>query len=300
MTQELSTPDALTARLMRLTSLSRREPGTIYHHFNWVDSLDHSRWWTSPALLTLAGTSLYDAASEATRRELGKWECINLFSINVHGIRDLLVEVMRRMHTAELHEADEYLHHFVEEENQHMWFFAEFCRRYGGRVYANKKAKLNPETDPFLETFLVFARIYIFEEVGDFYNAAMMNDAQLHPLVREIHAAHHEDEARHISFGRAIFESLAHRLVGMHPPEVVADVGTKLMQFSQIMLQSLYNPEVYRNAGFASGMAVRTELLASPVRRAHHRKVMGRANKLFVKTGLVSEDVIHATPCFAG
>ena len=288
MNHEPSVAGALAGRLAKLTSLSRKAAGSIYQRFDWLPALDHSQWWTSPELLTLADTPLYDRASEETRRELAKWECINLFSINVHGIRDLLVDAMRRMHTAELSEADEYLHHFVEEENQHMWFFAEFCRRHGGKIYGNKKVKLAPERDPFLETFIVFGRIYLFEEVGDYYNAAMMNDERLHPLIREIHYVHHADESRHIAFGRALLESLARRLVTTYSPEVVADMGNKLRAFARFMLEALYNPACYRDAGFASGLDVRNELLASPSRRALHHKVLSRANKLFARTELTN------------
>ncbi|MET8184075.1 hypothetical protein [Streptomyces sp. NPDC005336] len=32
-------------------------------------------------------------------------------------------------------DASEFLHHFTGEESKHMWFFAQFCLRYGGKLY---------------------------------------------------------------------------------------------------------------------------------------------------------------------
>ena len=40
---------------------------------------------------------------------------------------ELLIEVMRRLHTPGYEIPTPYFHHFIGEENEHMWFFAEFC-----------------------------------------------------------------------------------------------------------------------------------------------------------------------------
>ena len=42
-------------------------------------------------------------------------------------------------------EITEYLHHFVDEENKHMVMFGEFCNRYIGKVYPEKKISLGRE-----------------------------------------------------------------------------------------------------------------------------------------------------------
>lgn len=288
---------ALTDRVARLTTLSRERHVPAFTRFAWPETLDDSMWWWSPEHLTLAGTDLATTTPEPQLRALARWECVNLFSLNVHGIRELMVEVLRRIHTQELPEADEYLHHFLEEENQHMWFFAAFCRRYAGKIYANKKTRVAAPAEPAIETFLAFARIFIFEEVGDYFNVAVARDPRVHPLIREINAAHHEDEARHIAFGAELLRHLARRVVAQASPVAAQAVSRSVAQFMKLTVESVYNPGVYRDAGFARGLELRGALLREPARRTIHRAMLARAIKLVQAEGLLRDEELDATDC---
>src|SRR5439155_16372831 len=110
-----------------------------YKTFEWPDSLPENMWWMSPELTTTAGTELDDELDLEQRRRLSRVESINFYSLNVHGIRELLIEVTRRIHTTEFATPSEFFHHFIGEENEHMWFFAEFCLRYGGKIYVQPR-----------------------------------------------------------------------------------------------------------------------------------------------------------------
>ena len=115
-------------------------------------------------------------------------------SLNVHGIRELLIEVTKRIHAAEFAVLSQFFNHFIGEENEHMWFFAEFCLRYGSKIY--KQPRGGAETIPSnnAESLLVFARILIFEELVDHFNSKMVLDKNLHDTIRRINRIHYQDE----------------------------------------------------------------------------------------------------------
>lgn len=180
-----------------------------YHLFAWPEHLPEQAYWMSIDLLSIYGTSLMEELSEHDLQRLSKWESINFYSLNVHGIRELLIEVVNRIHTPGFELTSGFFHHFIGEENEHMWFFSEFCRRYADKIYSSPSLKIfnqeqNNEKDKDIENFIVFSRILIFEEIVDFYNVRMANDETLHLSIRQLNSVHHQDEARHIAFGRRL------------------------------------------------------------------------------------------------
>ena len=117
--------------LDRLTNKSIDDYYNPYKLFEWPESLPDDMWWMSPDLTTTYGTPIAERLSQDQLYALSKFESVNFYSLNVHGIRELLIEVTRRIHTKGFETPSEFFHHFIGEENEHMWFFAEFCKRYG-------------------------------------------------------------------------------------------------------------------------------------------------------------------------
>ena len=66
---------------------------------------------------------------------LSKWEAVNFFSLNVHGIKGVLGFVSRCIYEPRYADVSEYLHVFMGEENFHMWYFAKACLDYAGKIY---------------------------------------------------------------------------------------------------------------------------------------------------------------------
>ncbi|WP_422970953.1 diiron oxygenase [Undibacterium sp. TC9W] len=292
MSMNQSAQSMYTDRLARLVQLSRDRHVFSFTRFDWVDDISEQDWWVSPELLTIHGTAYYEQASEAQRKLLSKWECINLFSLNVTGEQELIAGVAELLHTPMLKEANDYLHHFIDEENQHMWYFAKFCENYGGKIYGNKKIQLTElKLDPRLTILVRFAQIFIFEEVGHYYNLKIALDDRVHPFIREINEAHRNDESRHITFGRAVLAKLADGISNDYAPEVLEKVSQHLHKYVQVTIESLYNPAMYRDAGFSSGMAIRSALLADPVRQDFHaRELLKKVLALLGDTHLLKQE----------
>lgn len=262
---------AFAMRLEQLVKLSRERHANSFADIEWVDGISDEEWWLSPELLSVHGTEFADTLSEAQLKRLSKWECVNAFSLNVEGERELLSALSAQLYAPDLPHIDTYIHHFIDEENKHLWFFAEFCRRYGGKIYSSKKISVADERFcREMDFFLLFARIFLFEEIGGYYNVIAGGDERVSPFVRMIHQVHHADEARHITFGRAILAQSKDIAFGAADPAEREAAIAHLQRFLQISIEALYQPAMYRDSGIEGGVALRRKLLAHPARQEHH------------------------------
>lgn len=281
--------DEFRTLLDRLSEKATADYYNPFTTFDWPDTIPGDVHWMSPELLTVHGTEEADKLTEAQLLALSRWESVNFYSLNVHGIRELLIEVMRRVHTPGFEVPSEFFHHFVGEENDHMWFFATFCLRYGGRIYPEKKVRsAGPTADPRVENFLVFARILVFEQIVDHYNLHLAQDERLHPTIRHINRLHHQDESRHIAFGRRLVQLLWEGLeeAGLTEPER-EDIRAYLGRYITHSVESFYSPAVYRDAGIPEGFALRQRLLAHPARRAAHERVLRKTTDSLSRMGVL-------------
>jgi hypothetical protein len=282
------------ALLGRLSKLSLADHYNPFQHFEWPASLPSDQYWMSPSLLTVFDTEIAQQLTEEELQSLSRWESLHFYSLNIHGIRELLTEVVRRIHSPGFSLPSEFFHHFIREENDHMWFFAEFCNRYG-KIYPDKSLKLGGKPDAAVEDFLVFAKIQLFEEIVDFFNSAMANDEALPPFIRELNRVHHRDESRHIAFGREIVAQLFRVMQGNASAQAVEDARTYVRRYLEVSIQSLYNPAVYRDAQLPfDAYATRTRLLGDERRRARHRDILKRPLSFLIKNEILPADTVIA------
>lgn len=277
----------LSGRLSRMATDNYYNP---YRLFSWPESLPEDVPWMSVDLLSVFGTNLMDELDGQQLMRLAKWESINFYSINVHGIRELLTEVTGRLHMPGFEEFSDFLHHFIGEENEHAWFFAEFCRRYGGRVYQLPDLKTMQSMDRETENFLVFAKILVFEEIVDYFNVHMAGDTSLPETVRMVNRVHHKDESRHIAFGRQLVELLHRKLRKTATKEQLTFLEQYLKRYMTWCLQSLYSPTAYRDAGLANPMEIRRVLMESDARRQVEQRYLKRPLSFLTKTGIFQDD----------
>ncbi|MFY1587901.1 diiron oxygenase [Micromonospora sp. WMMD734] len=284
----IDTSERLREVLNRLSLKSVEDYYNPYQMFEWPQALPERAWWMSPELTTTYDTEVARELSEEQLYRLSKYESLNFYSLNVHGIRELLIEVTRRIHTVEFATPSEFFHHFIGEENEHMWFFAQFCLRYGGKLY--KQPRGGAETIPPSDaaSLLVFARILIFEELVDHFNAKMALDDRLDVTIRKINQIHHQDESRHIAFGRELVRLLFDGFRERATPEELAQVADYLSRYLTYSFESLYNPQVYKDAGIPNPLEVRRRLLDDPRRAEFEAQVFRKTNSFLTRHGLVA------------
>ncbi|MET8585531.1 diiron oxygenase [Streptomyces collinus] len=270
--------------LARLSEKSRNDYYNPYTKFTWPDSVSQDAWWMNPEYLTVHGTGLVE--DERTLKALARYETVNFFSLHVHGIRELMIEVSKRIHTPDFADYNEYLHHFIGEENAHMWFFAEFCYRYTGGIYPEAASPLTREGHGGLwDDVVVFSRILIFEEIFDYFNSRMGKDQLIPDILREIHAAHHHDESRHVAFGKQLVKRL-HQRACAADPDRRDEIEKYIKDYMTYSVRSLYNPQAFRDAGVDKPLEVRRKAMQHPVREAFHARVMARVDRFFVASGI--------------
>ncbi|MGO1719583.1 MAG: diiron oxygenase [Luteimonas sp.] len=280
-----------SSRVEKLINLSRERHVNSFAEIQWPESIPDDEWWLSPELLSVHGTELAEQLPEQQLKLLSKWECINAFSLNVEGERELINLLSAQLYMPDLPDIETYVHHFIDEENKHLWFFGEFCRRYGGKIYSSKKIGITNE--PFgmeMSFFLLFARIFLFEEIGGYYNVVAGGDQRVSPFVRMIHQIHHADEARHITFGRAVLSQCKDIAFAASDRAEREAAVAHLQRFLQISIEALYQPAMYRDSGIPGGVALRRKLLAHPARREHHAgTLLKRPLKFMAQIGIPLE-----------
>ncbi|MFJ8253062.1 MULTISPECIES: diiron oxygenase [unclassified Streptomyces] len=273
--------------LNRLTSKSIDDYYNPYQLFEWPDSLPENMWWMSPELTTTYGTEAAKRLTENQLFALSRHESINFYSLNVHGIRELLIEVTKRIHTSGFETPSEFFHHFIGEENEHMWFFAEFCLRYGKKIYRQPGGVNMEIPQSNIESLMVFVRILIFEELVDHFNSKMALDDRLDETIRAINRIHHQDESRHIAFGRELVTVLFADVRKNASEEELKDISAYIRRYLTFSFESLYNPQVYRDAGIENPQQLRRELLDSPQRIELEKAVFRKTAKFLEKTGII-------------
>jgi hypothetical protein len=116
----------------------------------------------------------------------------------------------------------------------------------------------------------------------------MATDQTLPPIAREINRVHHQDESRHVAFGRMIFVNLLDQVIKRDPAEVPA-IAEYLENYLQYSIGTLYNPAAYRDAGIPDALALRRRALAHPARMEAHEQVLKRTRKFLSKAGVGRE-----------
>ncbi len=284
-------PESASQLAVRLSRASCRKFYDVYNAFDWPERLQEGAWCMPPELISLYGTPTWDTLDETTRLKLSLHEVANMFSLILQGERILVQGLAHRLYsTSHDREITEYLHHFLDEENKHMVMFGEFCNRYIGKVYPEKKLPIPKEMDRGQQEVVFFSMAMVVEELGDYYNVLIGRDERCDPLVREINKVHHIDEARHLAFGRLYLAELFERYSPAWSPEKLAAFREWLAAFLKACWADYYNPSVYRDAGIADAYEVRQAALEHPATLAHRRRGAGKLVGYFLKTGLLAEE----------
>jgi hypothetical protein len=278
----------LTTIAARLTDASLRAAGT-HRAPHMPDAVDLDQWFMSPELISLYGTPWWDRLDEMQRRRLSRAEAINFFSLNIHGEAALLAGLESRDRTGEPAAVTAYLEHLIAEERVHSTWFREACAALQGDVLPARTVTFPRDHAPGEATFLLFARIVIFEEIVDVYNAAMARDPRLAPLARDVNAAHHADERRHLAFGRRLLAELWQTWSARWDEPVVAGIRAHLRGYLTATWRNYYSPDAYAECGFSDPASLAREVWEHPAAQAHRSRCSTRCLHLLDVAGIVPD-----------
>jgi hypothetical protein len=276
--------------LRKLCDASIKDYINPYQHIDWPESIDFDQWFMSPELISLYGTEAYDKLADAERKKLSFYEAVNFFSLNINGEKSLVQGLAERLYRKGNDEINNYLHHFLDEENKHMVYFGQFCNRYAAKIYADKKIYFPREYEPGEQDFLFFAKVLVFEEIVDVYNVKMSRDERVTPLARQINLLHHHDEARHLVFGRQIVKDLFNSRSSGWSAETKQRVQEYLKSYLSAAWKEYYNPEVYRDAGIHDPYDVQETAYENCNAREHRKRVSEGCVRYFLENGILQEE----------
>lgn len=247
-------------------------------------------WFTSPELISLFGTDAWNALDDRARKVLSFHEAVNFYSLNIHGERMLMEGLAHRLYDPSLRDVSEYLHHFLDEENKHMWMFATFCTRYAGRIYPDRKVSFPRSYAKGEEHVLFFARVMIFEEVVDYFNRKMGVDERLDPTARAINRIHHADEARHLTFGRRVLAELLDAYRPAWTSETIEGVSDYVKGYFRVVWREYYNRDVYRDAAIEESDQLPSRLLdREDTPRALRERISKSPVDYLIKLAIIDE-----------
>jgi len=272
--------------VQKLHDASIKSPLSPYIGIEWPQTFPTDVWAMSPELISIAESQTFKDLTDAQKKRLSFFECVNFFTLNIHGERALIQGLAGRLYARQ--EISPYLHDFLREENNHMVYFGTFCDRYAGKVYQDRKvAWPRAEVDQGEEDFLFFSKVMIFEEIVDVFNLEMSKDERLHPLVREINRRHHVEEIRHLVFGREMVKALWIENSPRWNGEKKRDLSNYLAMYFETTWREYFNPDVYSDAGLAGPFDLVEEALK--LSRSSNRYKVARQNAMdvLVKVGLI-------------
>ncbi len=284
---------AFEQTVAKLCEVSRRKGVDPHTAFEWPETLEAGQWFTSPELVSAHGTPVWERMDEAARMRLSFLEAVNFYSLNVHGEKALVEGLSRRLYDPSdptWIDSSPYLHHFIDEENNHLVYFGGFCRRYAGKVYRDRKISLARKYAPGEEDFLFFARILIFENIVDVYNQRMSNDERLAPIARRINLLHHLEETRHLVFGRQIVRALFERHAPKWSKQTLEGVQSYLAAYLVATWRDYTNPDVYADAGFDDPYELAESIFRHERNRERQRDVSAGCVRFLIENGMLARE----------
>ena len=276
----------LSEQLDKLADKSAKAFYNPFIEFDWPAQIDTNSYWMSPELLTVYNTKFEKELSEEQLIKLSQLEAVHFFSLNIFGIKELMTSVIDAIHTSEFKDASRYFHHFIGEENVHMWFFSEFCNRYGGKIYVSMDSRFKSDEPKEIFDLITFSRIYVFERMVAYFNKYMKDDARLDPIIQKINMVHFNEESRHIAMGEAVIKEWVERVTDKYGVDRLDSVGKYLKEYAQYCVSSLYNPAVYRDLGLVDAYSIRRALLADPARQEFNEMLIDQGIRYIERLGL--------------
>lgn len=275
----------------RLTKVSVKNNYHVQDKVHFKDEMDRNQWFFSPELISIYGSEAYNALTEEQKKQLSFFEAINFFSINIHGEKALLEGLTHQLYENEYPEIDQYIHHFVDEENKHMYLFGNFCQKYAGKIYSDRKINFDRDYVTGEEEFLFYLKVFVFEEIVDYYNVTMGKDHLLEKTCQAINQNHHDDESRHLAFGRVMINYLFQKHKEEWGEELINKIRSYIIGFYQMTWREYYNPDIYQDVGISGHYQLAEATYNSAIAQEYRARVSRSSIQYLLKCGILSEEI---------
>lgn len=202
MNQHVAELPRTAARAEQLTAASTRMTLDPFEQIDWSIPIDDTAFHLPPEHLSLFGTALWDAMTEAEQIRYSRHEASALFGGGIWFENALMQIVLRHLTDIDVQDPmHRYLLIEVADECRHSTMFGEYIRRAGTPSYGPGSQWSGVATT--VTQAMGYILILAIEEMLDYTNRATMKDERLHPVMRQISKLHVLEEARHVSFAKS-------------------------------------------------------------------------------------------------
>lgn len=228
----------------------------------WTSIPEKDKFWLPEKLISIYGTNEYEFLSIENKKKLSQLEFSSLCSISSSGEKEVIANMAKRMLKTKYKNFRRYFYHFIEEENNHIFMFSEFCEKYGKFYpilypYVNQNIWINKQ----VEDLLVFVHVLIFEELGQGLNEIIYDDKNMPELVREINHYHVLDESRHISFGKRLVNTFIEDIKNGSSLEEWKKLQYHVKEYLTTRHIDYFNVKIYKEVGIDNALEFRNKLL---------------------------------------
>jgi hypothetical protein len=240
-------------RLLSSSSKNSYDPGL---DIDWDAPVDVDKAFMPLERVSLYGTPLWERMSEQQRIELSRQELASVAGTGL-WFEIILIQMLARWayHHDPQDPRTQYALTEIGDETRHVVMFAKAIARMGAptyrpRAFVHQLARVYKAVagGPAL-----FAPVLVAEEITDRLQRAMVNDEEIHPLVRMVNRIHVVEEARHVRFAR---EEVSRQMGEIGPLAKMISVLASAV-VSAFVVSALISPDVYAAVGLDPKEAVR-------------------------------------------
>ena len=270
-------PVELIETLLRVSVQKKLSPLT---DLPWDSAPSRDQFWLPEKLISIYGEPEYEALTQEQKLRLSQLEFCLLCSVSASGEKEVIANMATLMLKSRYAEFRPYFYHFIEEENNHIHMFSEFCARHGEFFPVLYSYAQGDKWDrPEAKDLLTFAHVLIFEELGQGLNEVMSVDTTLPELVRSINSYHVQDEGRHISFGRTLVRQFADDTRSLVSKEEWSALQKHVAEYFSTRHHDYHNVKIYKMVGLRNALALRSRLIDA------------RNESFFIKSSIASKRI---------
>jgi hypothetical protein len=251
-----ATTESVRRTAIRLLASSSKNSYDPELDIDWDAPVDVDKAFLPFERVSLYGTALWERMSEQQRRELSRQELASVAGTGL-WFEIILIQLLARWayHQDPQDPRTQYALTEIGDETRHVVMFAKAIARMGTRTY-RPRALVHQLARIYKATAAgpaLFAPVLVAEEVTDRLQRAMVNDEDIHPLVRMVNRIHVVEEARHVRFAR---EEVARQMSHIGPVgKVISNLASAVV--SAFVVSTLISPDVYAEVGLDPKEALR-------------------------------------------
>jgi hypothetical protein len=278
--------DTVRKTATRLLGSSSRNSYDPELDIDWAAPVELDKKFMPYERVSLYGTPLWERMTEQQRRELSRQEIASVASTGL-WFELILIQLLARWayHQDPQDPRTQYALAEIGDETRHILMFAKSIERMGAPTYRPRRlvhqlARLYKATaaGPAL-----FAPVLVAEEITDRLQRDMVDDEDVHPLIRMVNRIHVVEEARHVRFAR---EEVARQMGEIGPvAKVISNLTSAVV--AAFVADSLISRDVYAAVGLDAKEAARAAR-ANPHFSASRRWMAEKIMAFLADQGMVT------------